>query len=273
MATTNLAFDLALARAIPYRGINLTHEKDFRLGAVLVEPSRLRISRPDFPDLSIEPRVMQVLATLHEACGAVVGRDDLIESCWGGRIVGENSINRVISLLRRASEKIGKDSFEIETVPKVGYRLSAPGIASAVDTETPSTMPAEHAGSVLINRRRMIGDLAAAGVGALAAAGATNTAPFALAWWPVPFLSIIGELDFAFDILSSHYLWEGRLAPPTHAARGPLSRRDTSLLFMPTLANVRRDPRFARMVEEIGLADQFRASGKWPKAWQRTLQV
>lgn len=547
MATTNRTFDdLGHYGGFSHRGVDLAHEKDFRLGATLIEPSRLRISRPGYPDQTIEPRAMQVLSALHRAKGAVVGRDDLIEGCWDGRIVGENSITRVISLLRRAAESFGKKSFEIETIPKVGYCLTSPSVAAEDEAETALPAPSVVTGGATgMNRRRVLAGLAAAGVGGLAAAGATTSIPYALTnfrvfgghvptpearelydagmraqyfglnatseqaelyfrraaqadpewadawaslamshrhmmdgatptnqwrlveetraasnralelepgnaeaivalallrspldrwldsereysellerfpqsfvlrshyarvladlgrfgeavkhtatnvadhplmplmsiyhqaslwgarrlqeaeaeierayrlfakchlvwfmrsgfltyngrawealsftsnrdgwpaempgflferrhltaqailtrspadidavmraidtyierclsvhpfaidpWWPVPFLSAIGDLDTAFDILDSFYLWRGPLAPPPHAAKGPLTRRDTSLLFMPTLANVRQDKRFAELVEAIGLTAQFRASGSWPDYWR-----
>jgi tetratricopeptide (TPR) repeat protein len=67
---------------------------------------------------------MQVLVALARANGAVVSRDELIRTCWDGRIVGEDSITRVIGRLRRLAEERGGGAFQIETVPKVGYRLA-----------------------------------------------------------------------------------------------------------------------------------------------------
>ena len=66
---------------------------------------------------------MQVLVVLAEARGKVVSRDDLIARCWGGRVVGDDAINRVIGKIRRLSEGAAAGAFELETVTKVGYRL------------------------------------------------------------------------------------------------------------------------------------------------------
>src|SRR3546814_9388050 len=66
---------------------------------------------------------MQVLRALAEARSGIVRREDLTERCWEGRIVGEDAINRVLSRLRRVAEGIGEDSFRIESITKVGYRL------------------------------------------------------------------------------------------------------------------------------------------------------
>lgn len=43
-----------------------------------------------------------------------------------------------------------------------------------------------------------------------------------------------------------------------------LLRSDSYILFRPWLANVRRDPRFIRLAERLGLVDYWRRSGHWP---------
>ena len=109
--------------------VNLARESDFSLGALAVSPSSREVARGDWRE-ALEPRVMQVLVALYQADGAVVSRDDLIARCWEGRVVGEDAINRAIGRLRRLSESDGGASFEIETIPRVGYRLKT-GAAAA----------------------------------------------------------------------------------------------------------------------------------------------
>lgn len=70
----------------------------------------------------MEPRVALVLVALAKAEGTVLSRDDLIERCWDGVIVGDDAINRIIGKIRRLSEDLD-GGFLIETVPRVGYRL------------------------------------------------------------------------------------------------------------------------------------------------------
>ncbi|MBX3560303.1 MAG: winged helix-turn-helix domain-containing protein [Sphingomonas sp.] len=113
------------------RSIKLAQVPPFRLGEVLVDPPRRRVSR-DHRAVILEPRVMQVLVLLAKARGAVISRDELIERCWGGRIVGENAINRVISRIRQLAAELGVDSFLLETITKVGYRMVVMGEAEAV---------------------------------------------------------------------------------------------------------------------------------------------
>ena len=107
------------------RPVNLARESHFQLGALLIRPS-LREVQAGARRQIIEPRVMQVLVALARMDGQVVSRDELIEACWGGRIVGEDAINRCIGRLRRLAETFG-DSFEIDTVARVGYRIRSPG--------------------------------------------------------------------------------------------------------------------------------------------------
>ena len=112
------------------QAIDLAHEAPFRLGVVQAHPATRQLSDGRRGE-TLEPRVMQVLVALARAGGAVVSRNDLTASCWDGRIVGDNAINRVISRLRAVGAAYGA-AFEIETITKVGYRLSVGPPASAI---------------------------------------------------------------------------------------------------------------------------------------------
>lgn len=118
------------------RRIDLAHHGDFALGPVAVEPSLRKLKGP-LGETMLEPKVMQVLAALADPIGNINSRDDLIERCWDGRIVGDTSINRVISLLRSALSEVAGDDVRVENVPKVGYRLLVSGTP-----DTPAIEPA-----------------------------------------------------------------------------------------------------------------------------------
>lgn len=130
--------------------IHLARRDAFELGATTVRPSLREIARNGASE-TIEPKVMQVLIALADAAGRVVSRDELIENCWDGRIVGEDAINRVIAKLRRVAQDAAGGDFRIETVARVGYRLSlgAPAPASRSSSMAPAAMlpdavPAPH---------------------------------------------------------------------------------------------------------------------------------
>src|SRR5947209_4404210 len=101
--------------------VELGHEPDFVLAAIEIRPSRREIVGAGLQE-TVEPRVMQVLVALARAKGEILTRDDLIESCWDGLIVGEDAINRCIGRLRKVAEASG-NAFAVETIPRVGYRL------------------------------------------------------------------------------------------------------------------------------------------------------
>jgi DNA-binding winged helix-turn-helix (wHTH) protein len=102
------------------RSVELAEEAAFALAGAEVRPATLEVIAGERREL-LEPRVMQVLVALARRRGEMVSRDDLIEQCWGGRIVGEDAITRALAQLRKLARSIG--GFKIETVPRVGVRL------------------------------------------------------------------------------------------------------------------------------------------------------
>lgn len=133
--------------------IVLASEPPFRLGALDVVPAWRQV-RVDGESRTLEPRVMQVLVALAQAEGGIVGRDGLVARCWDGRIVGENAINRVISLLRALAAET--QAFEIETITKVGYRLKT----------------SDQAPRIIVAQQRIVRRAALASIGAVLAGGA-----------------------------------------------------------------------------------------------------
>ena len=153
-----------------------------RLGRLTLNPPVRAIRRDDGAEEVVEPRVMQVLLALAEAQGGIVRREELTERCWEGRVVGEDAINRVLSRLRRVAEGIGADSFRIETITKIGYRLvalnpdgaaAAPQAPAAPPTASPvaAALPPRPA---TMTRRMVMRAGAGVGIGTLAGGGA---------WW------------------------------------------------------------------------------------------
>lgn len=102
--------------------IDLTREPNFCLGAIEIRPATREVLANEERDV-LEPRVMQVLVALSRRRDEVVSRDELITSCWAGRMVGDDAINRCIGRVRRLSETYG--GFVLETIPRIGYRLVA----------------------------------------------------------------------------------------------------------------------------------------------------
>ena len=127
-------------RAPDPRRIDLAHESDIALGESVALPSR-RLVRGPRGETTLEPKVMQVLVALARQPGTILSRDDLIERCWDGRIVGDASINRVLSLLRAALRETAGDGVSVETVPRVGYRLLVDGEVSPIAADEANVAP------------------------------------------------------------------------------------------------------------------------------------
>jgi len=131
--------------------IDLSREENFSLGALTIVPA-VREVRWNGGAATAEPRVMQVLVRLARGDGGVVSRDELIRSCWGGRIVGDDAINRCVAKVRQIAEFGGGGHFSIDTVPRVGYRLAAePRFAS---DSAPPPMDAKSQSAGLLGRLR-----------------------------------------------------------------------------------------------------------------------
>lgn len=138
----------------------------FQIGAFHVEPSR-NCLRHGNGDVSLEPRVMDVLCLLAKNGGHVTTRQALIERLWPSQFGADEGLTRAVSSLRRALRDAGESDVYVETIPKRGYRLvqpitvltSAPRGTSeptppapAVEQE-PASAPQKDSGA---NRRRVV---------------------------------------------------------------------------------------------------------------------
>ena len=145
---------------------DLALRPDLQLGPMLVSPSRRLVEGPG-GHTHVEPLIMQVFLLLLDAGGKVVTRNDLFDQCWGGVIVGDDSLNRAIAKARRIGAQVAPGLYEIETIPRTGYRMTGEilGLLNGAAVETPKTSS--------ISRRRAI---IAGSAAAAAAAGAGM-------WW------------------------------------------------------------------------------------------
>src|SRR6478672_11476436 len=89
--------------------------RPFKVGRATIDPISRDAMWPGGQE-RLQPQTLKVLVTLVSRRGEVVTRDELVQLCWDGRIVGDDVINRSISLLRQFAERAG--GFTIETVPR-----------------------------------------------------------------------------------------------------------------------------------------------------------
>ena len=145
----------------------LAWRQDFKLGVAVVRPSVRTVDGPG-GSAAAEPRVMQVLLALVDAEGAVLSRDDLIRICWNGQVVGDDSVNRAIAEVRRIT-RTTEAGFGVETIPRIGYRLSGatPESAGPVAQPLPETDGVAAGPVTKVTRRVAVGGAVAAAAGVL----------------------------------------------------------------------------------------------------------
>ena len=97
----------------------------FTIGDWLVEPELDRISR-ESKSINLRSQVMEVLVYLARNRGRVVSLDELLEDLWAGKVVTDGAVYNSIAELRNALCAGGDSDAYIETIPKKGYRLTAP---------------------------------------------------------------------------------------------------------------------------------------------------
>ena len=148
---------------------HLARREDLEVANTTVRPSIRTVEGPG-GIATAEPRVMQVLLALIDAAGSVVTREDLIHQCWKGQVVGDDSVNRAIKEVRKIAKAVDA-AFEVETIPRIGYRLkfTSEVLSDPITADSGSASP----GALRFDRRALIagGALTLLGTGA------------GLAWW------------------------------------------------------------------------------------------
>lgn len=110
-----------------------SHSYDFgRFRLKAAERVLLRSGEP----VPLTPKVFDILITLVEQRGQVVGKDDLMRRVWPTTFVEEGNLTQNISLLRKALGESTTGVQFIETVPRRGYRFVAEINESWGDGET-----------------------------------------------------------------------------------------------------------------------------------------
>lgn len=146
--------------------MDLAREPEFELGGILIKPAELAVVR-NGDRRQLQPRVMQLLIALARAAPSVISRDSLVEQCWDGRVVGDDALNRCIVALRHLSDSFDPEPFQIETIPRIGYKLQAFGASGIATNAAPDTRPAVPADAQTSASHRRRGALIAAALGLL----------------------------------------------------------------------------------------------------------
>src|SRR6516162_6162034 len=90
--------------------------------------------------IALEPQVFDLLLYLIENRDRVVGKDELFDKVWDGRIVSESTLTSRINAVRKAVKDTGKDQRLLRTVARKGFRF-----VGDVRAEQPAAAPAQSA--------------------------------------------------------------------------------------------------------------------------------
>lgn len=82
--------------------------------------------------VSVEPQVFDVMTHLVSQHHRLVTKNELFDTIWGGRFVGEAALTSRIKLARRALGDDGESQNYIRTIRGRGYRFVRPVAAGSV---------------------------------------------------------------------------------------------------------------------------------------------
>jgi eukaryotic-like serine/threonine-protein kinase len=147
-----------------------------QFGPVTLVPSERVVLKDDLP-IALTPKAFDLLAFLAANPGRLLTKDELLQAVWPDVVVEESNLSYHIFAIRKALGD-GSDSEKyIETVPKRGYRFTAPvqrlegsGAPEAVSSvEAPAEDSRSRHRQSLRRPRAWIVGLAGVTIGALAA--------------------------------------------------------------------------------------------------------
>ena len=118
-------------------------DQPLRFGRYSLEVGR-RVLLRDGAQVPLGVRAFDLLATLVDGRGRVIGRDELIRRVWPGVQVDENNLGVTMSALRKALQELPGEPRIIQTVAGRGYQFVAPllpspsAAAPSLEREEPS---------------------------------------------------------------------------------------------------------------------------------------
>src|SRR5580704_11740116 len=114
----------------------------YEFGPFRLDPTRRLLSR-NGELVPLYPKLFEVLLTLVEDAGKVHDKEELLRRAWPDTHVGQNSLTKAISALRRVLGEGPADHGYILTAPERGYAFVAAVIRTSIeDDEMPASAPA-----------------------------------------------------------------------------------------------------------------------------------
>lgn len=126
-------------QASPLANLRAVTMHQLRVGEHVVDLGSLRVTTAA-DHTKLTPKAASVLLELAKQAGQTVTHDDLLDRVWAGTCPTRNVLTQAIKELRRAFHDEERESC-IETIPKIGYRLTVP--ATLLEQER-AAEPLEH---------------------------------------------------------------------------------------------------------------------------------
>jgi DNA-binding response OmpR family regulator len=115
---------VARIRALLRRTASGSRDRPLTFGAVVIDPERREATR-DGARIELTTLEFDLLWFLASRPGRVFSREQLMEQVWGhDRVVGDRSIDSLVSRLRKKIELDADDPQLLQTVWGAGYRFS-----------------------------------------------------------------------------------------------------------------------------------------------------
>jgi len=129
--------------------MNQPFKSRFAFGEFLLDVAERRLLH-NGEVVPLSPKVFDTLLLFVENPGHLLEKDELMRRLWPGTFVGEDTLARNISTLRKALGESSESQSYIATVPKSGYRFVAP-VQRITETEADSAekmLPARQDASI-----------------------------------------------------------------------------------------------------------------------------
>lgn len=192
------------------------------------------------------PRAESLLLLLCRHANQVVGREQILDNVWAGRVVEDAAISHCVWQIRKALGDQGKDI--LQTLPKRGYVLTVADDAWLLEDETPMQSLANDSLSPAAVRPQGSCDAAASIAG--------DEVPLSHSPRRRPRASRIAAIGIAVAMvmLISFLVWQTQRATPARIVLQPESEI-TVAVIVPDRLNWLREPVLRTVVESAYLRD------------------
>lgn len=208
----------------------------FKFGSFIVDGERQQLFKDGIPT-SIQRKLYEILFKLVENAGALVTKEDLIDTVWLGKEIDERNLTQHIYNLRRVLGDNPRQPSFILTIPGKGYTFNHP--VRLID-QTEMEMLLNQAPEIEIDRPAPIGK-------SRGAQGLSRHGQWSLSWlrsWQ--FLAAVGGVLSLVLLLATHPHWWGR--SKSQSALYP------SVVTLSTISGFKTDPAFSPDGQQIAFA-------------------